>query len=232
MVRGSLVSLIYTHSLSINDQIDDPSAAVTLMGTDVDRICQSLVLLHDLWSRPLELIIGVSLLALQIGWVCVMPVAVVLLSAILDTRVTLLIGNKVKVWTDAVQRRISLTADVLSSMKSVKMLGLAKPLRMLLQNERVHELRLQAKFRWSTVWLNTLGKPSIHFLAESKWVSHSHSPHVSAYFVSLSLYYQHNLTQGIFVWVLFATSCFISILWRFLDSGEVYYLDSKTNVWL
>jgi hypothetical protein len=183
MVRGSLVSLIYTHSLSIDDQIDDPSAAVTIMSTDVDRICQSLVLLHDLWSRPLELIIGISLLALQIGWVCVMPVAVVLLSAILDTRVTLLIGNKVKVWTDAVQRRISLTADVLSSMKSVKMLGLAKPLHMLLQKERVHELRLQAKFRWSTVWLNTLGKPSIHFLAESRWyplhVVHMY-PHISS----------------------------------------------------
>jgi hypothetical protein len=128
------------------------------MSTDVDRICLSLILLHDLWARPLELAVGISLLALQIGWVCVMPIAVVVISALFDSRVTLSIGGKVKIWSDAVQRRISMTADILSSMKSVKMLGLAKPLSTLMQDERLHELKLQAKFRWSTIWLNTLGE--------------------------------------------------------------------------
>lgn len=158
MVRGSLVSLIYAESLALEDQNDDLSAAVTLMSTDVDRICQSLVLLHDLWARPLELAVGIGLLARQIGWVCVMPVAVVLLSALADTQVTRSIGGRVKVWTDAVQHRISWTGDVLTSMKSVKIIGFAGPLSTLLQNERVHELRLQAKFRWSSVLLNTFGK--------------------------------------------------------------------------
>ncbi|KAM0306073.1 hypothetical protein ACHAO8_010900 [Botrytis cinerea] len=157
MVRGSLVSMIYTNSLSIEDRIDDSSAAVTLMSNDVDRICQSLIMLHDLWSRPLELLVGIILLALQIGWVSTIPLAVIFISAMLDSRVTLLIGSKVKVWSDAVQQRVSFTADVLSSMKSVKMLGLARPLGSLLQKERLNELKLQAKFRWSTVWLNTLG---------------------------------------------------------------------------
>lgn len=140
IVRGALVSLIYTQSLSIERTIGDPSAAVTLMSTDVDRICQSLILLHDLWARPLELIIGITLLPLQIGWVCIMPIAVILISAILDSRVTISIGDKVGVWSDTVQRRISLTGYVLSSMKSVKMLGLTRPLHTLLQNERLHEL--------------------------------------------------------------------------------------------
>ncbi|KAF7874003.1 hypothetical protein EAF04_002675 [Stromatinia cepivora] len=58
-LRGSLVSLIYTKSLSIEDRMDDLSAALTLMSTDVDRICQSLVMLHDLWSRPLGLLLGI-----------------------------------------------------------------------------------------------------------------------------------------------------------------------------
>ncbi|KAL3424877.1 ABC transporter [Phlyctema vagabunda] len=179
MVRGSLVSLIYTQSLSMEDRIDDPSAAITLMSTDVDRICQSLVLLHDLWSRPLELVLGISLLALQIGWICIMPVAVVLLSAAADSRVALSIGNKVKIWTEAVQRRISLTADVLSSMKSVKMLGLAQPLRTLLQAERLRELRLQAKFRWSTVWLNTLGNVPPAITAAVTFIAFAIKAHIS-----------------------------------------------------
>lgn len=163
MVRGSLVSLIYTESIALEDQNYDVSAPVTLMSADVDRICQSLVLLHDLWARPLELVIGISLLARQIGWVCVMPVVVVLLSAAADSTVTLSIGGRVKVWTDAVQHRISWTGDVLASMKGVKITGLAGPLSALLQNERLQELRLQAKYRWSSVLLNTFGMASFYF---------------------------------------------------------------------
>ena len=161
MVRGSLVSLIYSQTMALEDELNSPSAAVTLMSSDVDRICQSLVLLHDLWARPLELAVGVSLLAMQIGWVCVVPLAVVFFSAVADSRVTATVGQKVRIWTDAVQHRISLTAEVLSSMGSVKILGLTQSLSALLQKSRLHELRLQARFRWSTVWLNTLGKTFI-----------------------------------------------------------------------
>ncbi|KAF5875138.1 putative abc multidrug protein [Botrytis fragariae] len=195
MVRGSLVSLIYTKSLSIENQMDDPSSALTLMSTDVDRICQSVVMLHDLWSRPLELILGIVLLAFQIGWVCTMPLVVIFVSAILDSRVTLMIGGKVKIWSDAVQQRMSLTADILSSMKSVKMLGMTRPLRFLLQNERKKELTLQAKFRWSTVWLNTLGNmppalaPAVTFIvyAIKARVTNSGPLNISQVFTSLAL---------------------------------------------
>jgi ATP-binding cassette subfamily C (CFTR/MRP) protein 1 len=157
MLWGSLVSLIYTESLKLEDRLEDATSAVTLMSTDVDRICQSMVFMHDVWARPLELCIGINLLANQLGWIAVVPVLVVVASAIADTRVTALIGGCVKMWTDQVQRRISLTGDVLLSLKSVKMLGLTEPMQVLLQNSRLQELVLQRKFRWSTVWLNALG---------------------------------------------------------------------------
>ncbi|KAI9742902.1 MAG: hypothetical protein M1818_003631 [Claussenomyces sp. TS43310] len=164
MVRGALVSLIYTQKL-------------------------------DTTSRSLVSTFGISLLALQIGWVCVMPVAVVFISAILDSMVTMLIGGKVKIWSDAVQQRISLTADILSSMKSVKMLGLANPLYSLIHNERLRELGLQAKFRWSTVWLNTLGNvppalaPAVTFVtyAIKARLEGSRSLNTSQVFTSLAL---------------------------------------------
>ncbi|KAF7887524.1 hypothetical protein EAF00_009818 [Botryotinia globosa] len=195
MIRGSLVSLIYTKILSIEDQVDDPSSALTLMSTDADRICQSVVMLHDLWFRPLEMIIGIVLLAFQIGWVCTIPLAVIFVSAIIDSKVTLLIGGKVKIWSDAIQQRISLTADVLSSMKSVKILGMTRPLSYLLQNERKKELTLQAKFRWSTVWLNNLGNmppalaPAVTFIvyALKARVASSSSLNISQVFTILAL---------------------------------------------
>ncbi|KIW26309.1 uncharacterized protein PV07_09410 [Cladophialophora immunda] len=157
LARGALVALIYSETLSMEQALDDPSAVLTLMSTDVDRICQSLVVLPDLWSRPLELVVGTTLLALQIGWVSAMPLIVVLLSITADSRVTMMIGGKVKIWNDAVQQRISLTADVLGSLKLIKTLGLTGPIHSMLQNERLRELRFQAKFRHATVWLNTLG---------------------------------------------------------------------------
>ena len=167
MVRGSLVALIYSQSLTLDFGSEDLSAPVTLMSTDVDRICQSLVLVHDLWARPLELILGTCLLARQIGWVCIMPLAVVMLTALADSRVTQIIGKRVKVWTEAVQHRVSLTGDVLSSMKSVKFAGLSRPLSSLLQEERVNELKKQARFRWSSVWLNTFGDYTISYWCEN-----------------------------------------------------------------
>jgi hypothetical protein len=145
----------------MKNNVKDPSAAVTLMSTDVDRVCQSLVVLHDLWSRPLELAVGITLLAMQIGWISVMPLLVVVLSITADSKVTVAIGGKVGIWNDAVQQRISLTADVLTSMKSVKMLGLAKSMHTMLQTERLRELSFQAKFRHSTVYLNTLGRSNV-----------------------------------------------------------------------
>ncbi|KAJ9640194.1 hypothetical protein H2204_003419 [Knufia peltigerae] len=156
IIRGALVALIYSESIILLYDAEDPQAAVTLMSTDVDRICQSLAFVHEVWSRTLELGIGISLLALQIGWVSVMPIAVVLISALLDARITASIGGQAGAWAAAVQQRISLTAGVLSSLKSVRMLGIEKAMSRMIQDERHNELRLQAKFRWSTVWLNTI----------------------------------------------------------------------------
>jgi hypothetical protein len=159
MLRGSLIALIYTESLTMEDGLEDASSAVTLISTDVDRICQGMVFMHDVWARPLELCVGISLVAVQLGWVAVVPVLVVMASAIADTRVAVLISGRIKAWTDQVQQRISLTGDVLLSLKSVKMLelGLVEPIRVLLQRQRLQELNLRQKFRWSTVWLNALG---------------------------------------------------------------------------
>lgn len=53
------------------------SSAITLMSTDVDRISMSIQDLHEVWARLFEVIIGTTLLARQLGWVCIMPLLVV-----------------------------------------------------------------------------------------------------------------------------------------------------------
>jgi ATP-binding cassette, subfamily C (CFTR/MRP), member 1 len=77
MFRGAMVAVIYDHSLKIDAETYNESAALTLMSTDVDRVAGSITDFHEVWARSMEIAIGLTLLALQIGWVSVIPLVVV-----------------------------------------------------------------------------------------------------------------------------------------------------------
>jgi hypothetical protein len=65
--------------------------------------------------------------------------------------------SKQKDWNAATQRRISLTASALSSLKVVKMLGLSRQTESLLQSLRAQELAIAQKVRWMMVAYNASG---------------------------------------------------------------------------
>lgn len=77
MFRSASVCLIYDKALQTRDGVYDEAAAVTLMSTDVDQITECLTELNECWARAIEVALGVSMLAKQLGWVCVMPLALV-----------------------------------------------------------------------------------------------------------------------------------------------------------
>ena len=77
------------------------------------------------------------------------------------------IGNRQGSWAAAVQKRVAMTSSMLGSMKSVKMMGLSTMLTDTIHNQRLRELKLGAKFRWSIVWLNTIGKWAILLVTTS-----------------------------------------------------------------
>lgn len=75
MFRGATSSLIYEHGLNIPDgSFDDSSAAITLMTTDIDRITACLVSLNECWAQSIEVVVGITLLSIRIGWVSIIPV--------------------------------------------------------------------------------------------------------------------------------------------------------------
>ncbi|KAI1100526.1 ABC transporter [Jackrogersella minutella] len=154
MFRGATNALIYDRVLRIESRVYDEAAAITLMSTDVDRIAISLVSLNEVWARLLEVGVGLSLLALQLGWVCVMPVIVVILSSLGATHISKHIGGRQKVWMQAVQKRVSVTANMLCEIKAIKMMGLTDVLMKTIQKYRVDETHRMAGFRWSIVWQN------------------------------------------------------------------------------
>jgi len=76
-LRGALTRLIYTKALEARDGAYDDSAAVTLMSTDIDRIAESMTNMNEVWARTVEVAIGVWLLAVRLGWVAVLPIAII-----------------------------------------------------------------------------------------------------------------------------------------------------------
>ena len=77
MLRGATVALIYNRTLSLQPGTYDESAAVTLQSSDVDAIVDGIDNINEIWSRLLEVVIGIFLLARQLGWVCVTPLVIV-----------------------------------------------------------------------------------------------------------------------------------------------------------
>ncbi|KAJ5434324.1 ABC transporter transmembrane domain type 1 [Penicillium cf. griseofulvum] len=157
MFRGAASSMIYDHALHIPDgTLGDRSATVTLMTTDVDRIIASLITLNEFWARTIEVGIGIALLALRLGWVCLMPLIIVLISSGGSIYISKHIGGHQKVWVDAVQQRISITRSLLDGIQTIKATGLSQTFVRLVQRKRTEETHQMATYRWSVVWKNMI----------------------------------------------------------------------------
>ncbi|KAL0775782.1 hypothetical protein CaCOL14_007069 [Colletotrichum acutatum] len=148
MVRGGLISLIYDKIVqSPSTQVGD-SAAMTLISTDVERICETWHLaVAESWASAIQLAFAVWFLQMQIGLVCVTPVIVALVATAMSVRAAGFVTARQKVWLEAIQARINFTAHILGSMRSVKMLGLSNKFESLIQGMRVTELDLSKRFR-------------------------------------------------------------------------------------
>jgi ATP-binding cassette subfamily C (CFTR/MRP) protein 1 len=72
-----MVALIYSRSLNSQTGVFDDSATLTLMSTDVTVLTSSVQNFCDIWARVIEMSIGIWLLQMQLGWVCVAPLVVV-----------------------------------------------------------------------------------------------------------------------------------------------------------
>lgn len=67
--------MIYRKITTLKSANVNDSAAMTLMGTDVEQIAENLhLIITDLWANLLQLGIAIWLLERQLGAVCIAPV--------------------------------------------------------------------------------------------------------------------------------------------------------------
>ncbi|QGA17136.1 hypothetical protein EYB26_004806 [Talaromyces marneffei] len=146
-VRGSLISIIYAKTVDLNITALDDSVAVTLMSSDSQAVCNGFLLIHEFWAVPMELTVAIYLLSRQLGIACLAPVIVALVSAVGILAIANLMGQAQKRWMKSIQIRVDVTATMLASMKSVKMLGFTDWLGEMVQGLRVTELLVAGLFR-------------------------------------------------------------------------------------
>ncbi|RDW58714.1 hypothetical protein BP6252_13190 [Coleophoma cylindrospora] len=146
-LRGNLIPLIYNKTLSLSVSSANQSASVTLMSTDVERICAGLLYMHDSWGSTIEIGLALWLLWLELGVASVTPIVVALVCTLAAMKIAGSAAHRQKSWIEAIQTRVGATATMLGAMKSAKMSGLIDRLSTNIQNLRVAEIHASRKFR-------------------------------------------------------------------------------------
>ncbi|KYK55562.1 hypothetical protein DCS_07525 [Drechmeria coniospora] len=146
-MRAGLVSKIYRVTLTFSLADVKDSAAITLMGTNVERITSSLGQFHEVWISLPEMAVAIWLLARQIGVSCVVPLIICLASVAGASYIGRRFGPAQITWIKGVQKRVAVTAKMLSNMKAVKVLGLTDAMDDIITKLRQEELQASERFR-------------------------------------------------------------------------------------
>jgi hypothetical protein len=188
MARGELISALYDKATDMSITAVDPTASLTLMSADIERIDVGWRTMHEIWGNLVEIGVAVYLLERQLGIACLIPFATALgeleflfyfpqsrsakkLSANANPQIVSIIASVVAVsfvmarqalWLEAIERRIAVTSAMLGSMKGVKMCGLTDLLKERIQAMRVEELHISGKFRRLLIWNMGLGRYLLH----------------------------------------------------------------------
>ncbi|KAM0140940.1 hypothetical protein ACHAO1_002066 [Botrytis cinerea] len=160
MVRGALISAIYSHTLELSLTNLNQSAAVTLMSSDVERVCVALQPIHNLWASPIEIALATWLLQREIGIALLGPLFVTMVAVSGPFFMAKYMGAAQKIWMDKIQMRIDMSVKMLQSIKGIKMLGLGEKISNTIFQLRENEIRNSLKMRRLFVVMIAFGNMS------------------------------------------------------------------------
>jgi ABC-type multidrug transport system fused ATPase/permease subunit len=147
IVRSVLVPEIFIKATNARIGIEDDSAALTLMSTDMERITAGLRTLHETWACLIQASLASWMLYSRLGIVFVVPIGMVVSCTIGLGILMHFIADAQRAWMTRVQKRVGLTATVIASMKNLKISGLTAVVGSFMQNLRLEELAAASRFR-------------------------------------------------------------------------------------
>jgi hypothetical protein len=164
----------------------DSGESTTLMSSDADSLDGITEMFHETWAQVIEVVIGLFLLASEVGLLWPLPLFLIFcksrslspLSRVLIIAVCSHVSRYVakqleprqKAWNNATQARVAATSSMLSSMKTIKMLGFQDHLVHLIQKLRREELLAASKLRWIMVYYNASGSSKAQAVGKSTYM--------------------------------------------------------------
>lgn len=73
MIKSALVGLIHDKTIKSSSIAYDNGESITLMSTDADSLDDIAEMFHETWAQVVEVVIGVCLLAREVGWIWPLP---------------------------------------------------------------------------------------------------------------------------------------------------------------
>ncbi|KAF5561502.1 multidrug resistance-associated 1 [Fusarium phyllophilum] len=147
LLRGVLVSAVFSKATDLSITTTDDSAAVTLMSSDVDVIVRAVREIHEFWANIIQLAIATWLLSTHIGYAAVGPITVSFVALIATVLVSPLARKYQISWLDETQKRVGITSAMIGHIKSIKCSGLAQNLSDTILNLRADEIKASRPFR-------------------------------------------------------------------------------------
>lgn len=163
MVRGTLVNIIYAQTLDLSITSLDESASVTLMSSNVERICEALLSIHTIWASPIEIGLAIWLLQGEIGLALFGPLVVTAAALTGPVILSKYMGKAQVNWIKRIQTRIDVTAKMLQGMKGVKMLGLTERVADIVSQLRMDEISKSLNMRKLFIDMLAFGYVKISF---------------------------------------------------------------------
>ncbi|KAJ8130651.1 hypothetical protein O1611_g2976 [Lasiodiplodia mahajangana] len=157
MARSMLITETYIKATKARINASDDNAAVTLMSTDIERINMGFLSLHETWASLIQVALASWLLYNQLGAAFAAPIATVTICFLGLGILLKFTGDSQRSWMAGNQKRVGLTATVISSMKNLKISGLSTTVGNHVQTLRVQELGAGARYRKITVIAATFG---------------------------------------------------------------------------
>lgn len=158
MIRSMLVVSIYNKTQCLDHAAIANPAALTLMSTDTETICNNLARLDGVFASPIEVGIAIFLLEREVQLACLASVGCALLAVALSFFIASRGPVQQKKWNQAVQERVAITASTLNSIRSIKMLGVSGLLEMHICKLRDTELQHSQDARMLVMLRNIVGR--------------------------------------------------------------------------
>lgn len=156
-IRGALVTSIYRKMLVIRAETGNAGAAVSLMGTDVDRIVLTTFMTVNLLPDVVQLVVALGILGNKLGATAVAPVILCGICIGIAARLGKLVPPRQRRWMAAIQKRVGITADIIAAVKGVKVAGLTEKVDQQIQALRDEELERSVAFRRMQIATQLLG---------------------------------------------------------------------------